>query len=286
MGNQEVKRAFLDLANNLERLFKAVLPDRAALDFAMDVAPIHVIAEKIGALTPPAEIAEVLQQVEGLLDRSIATEGYVIREAPASYGEDHLVDLSGIDFEALARRFEKGRKKTLTEKLKGAVARKLQSMVRRNRTRMDYLERFQRMIDAYNLGSVNVEDFFKQLMDFAQSLDEEEQRSVGEQLSEEGLAVFDLLTRPEMELTNKEREQVKGTARALLETLKHEKLVLDWRKRQQARAEVRVTIEKVLDGGLPEAYTRDVFATKTTAVFQHVYDSYYGAGRSVYEAVA
>ena len=81
MGNQEVKRAFLDLANNLERLFKAVLPDRAALDFAMDVAPIHVIAEKIGALTPPAEIAEVLQQVEGLLDRSIATEGYVIREA-------------------------------------------------------------------------------------------------------------------------------------------------------------------------------------------------------------
>ena len=203
------------------------------------------------------------------------------------------MDLSGIDFEALARRFEKGRKKTLTEKLKGAVARKLQSMVRRNRTRMDYLERFQRMIDAYNLGSVNVEDFFKQLMDFAQSLDEEEQRSVGEQLSEEGLAVFDLLTRPEMELTNKEmeltnkeREQVKGTARALLETLKHEKLVLDWRKRQQARAEVRVTIEKVLDGGLPEAYTRDVFATKTTAVFQHVYDSYYGAGRSVYEAVA
>lgn len=65
-------------------------------------------------------------------------------------------------------------------------------------------------------------------------------------------------------------------------TLKAEKLVLDWRKRQQARAEVRVTIEKVLDEGLPRIYTPELFERKTAAVFQHVYDAYYGAGRSVY----
>lgn len=67
-----------------------------------------------------------------------------------------------------------------------------------------------------------------------------------------------------------------------LATLKAGKLVLDWRKRQQARAEVRVTIEKLLDKGLPRAYTPKLFEQKSMAVFHHVYDAYYGTGRSVY----
>ena len=93
-------------------------------------------------------------------------------------------------------------------------------------------------------------------MEFAKSLTEEEQRAVAEELSEEELALFDLLTKPEINLTRKERNQVKKTARELLEVLKREKLILDWRKRQQARAQVRVTIETVLDEGLPAAYTK------------------------------
>ncbi len=281
--SEAVKRRYLDLAANVQRLYKAVLPDPSAREFAATAAPIYVIAEKIRTLTPPADISEVMQQVEDLLDRSIATEGYIIRE---DHDDEYLLDLSGIDFDALKERFEGGRKRTLTERLRGSVTSKLHRMVRFNRTRTDYLELFQQMIDAYNAGSLNVEEFFQQLMEFAQSLNEEEQRAVSEQISEEELALFDLLTKPEIELTAQERAEVKKTARELLETLKHGKLVLDWRKRQQARAEVRVTIEKVLDDGLPGAYTPDVFEMKTAAIFQHVYDSYYGAGRSVYAAVA
>jgi len=156
--------------------------------------------------------------------------------------------------------------------------------VRLNRTRMDYLERFQAMIDAYNAGSLNAEEFFQQLVAFSQSLNAEDQRGVSEQLNEEELALFDLLTRPQIELSDADRDKVKSTARELLAALKAGKLVLDWRKRQQARAEVRVTIEKLLDQGLPRAYTPELFEQKTTAVFQHVYDAYYGAGRSVYAA--
>ena len=72
---------------------------------------------------------------------------------------------------------------------------------------------------------------------------------------------------------------------AALDNSFREKLVLDWRKRQRSRAEVRVTIEKMLDRGLPETYTRELFQEKTEAVFQHVYESYYGAGRGIYAAV-
>jgi type I restriction enzyme R subunit len=284
VASDEIKRRYLDLANAVQRIYKAVLPDPAAREFAAEVTPVQVIADKIRALTPPADISLAMQQVEGLLDQSIATQGYIIPEASAPYDDNHLIDLSGIDFEALAEKFKMGRKRTLNEKLKGTVAQKLMAMVRLNRTRMDYLERFQAMIDAYNAGSLNAEEFFQQLVAFAKSLNEEEQRSVGEQLNEEELALFDLLTKPQIELTNADREKVKGTARELLSTLKASKLVLDWRKRQQARAEVRVTIEKLLDQGLPRIYTPELFEQKTTAVFQHVYDAYYGAGRSVYAA--
>jgi type I restriction enzyme, R subunit len=280
--SEEIKRRYLDLANTVQRLYKAVLPDSAAGEFGIEISPIQVIADKIRALIPPADISFVMQQVEGLLDRSIATESYIIRETIAPYGDEYWIDLSNIDFEKFAEKFKAGRKRTVNEKLKGTVAQKIMAMVLLNRTRMDYLERFQEMIDAYNAGSLNAEEFFQQLMTFAKSLSEEEKRGVGEQLNEEELALFDLLTKPQIELSDSDREKVKATARDLLNTLKAGKLVLDWRKRQQARAEVRVTIEKMLDHGLPRAYTPELFDQKTSAVFQHVYDAYYGAGRSVY----
>ncbi|MDO8494608.1 MAG: DUF3387 domain-containing protein, partial [Deltaproteobacteria bacterium] len=91
-----------------------------------------------------------------------------------------------------AGQFRTGRKRTLNEKLKGTVAQKLMAMLRLNRTRMDYLERFQAMIDAYNAGSLNAEEFFQQLVAFAQGLNEEELRGVGEQLSEEELAAYEV----------------------------------------------------------------------------------------------
>ncbi len=150
----------------------------------------------------------------------------------------------------------------MNEKLKGTVAQKLMAMVRLNRTRMDYLERFQAMIDAYNAGSLNAEEFFQQLVAFAQSLNEEEQRGVGEQLNEEELALFDLLTKPQIDMSDADRDKVKATARELLATLKAGKLVLDWRKRQQARAEVRVTIEKLLDQGLAESLHAETVRAK------------------------
>ena len=156
-------------------------------------------------------------------------------------------------------------------------------MVLLNRARIDFLEKFQAMIDEYNAGSVNVEEHFRRLMEFVERMKEEDARALGEQLTEEELAVFDLLTRPEMKLTKKEGQAVKKVARELLATLKKEKLVLDWRKRQQSRAAVRVCIGEVLDL-LPRAYSPETYREKCDGVYQHVYDSYLGADRGVYGA--
>ncbi len=88
-------------------------------------------------------------------------------------------------------------------------------------------------------------------------------------------------TKLEISLTEKERAEVKKVFGGLLSNLKKEKLVLDWRKRQQARASVRVAVEEKLDE-LPEVYDEDIYWAKVDAIYQHVYDSYYGQGRGIY----
>jgi type I restriction enzyme R subunit len=179
--------------------------------------------------------------------------------------------------------FKNSQQRIEIEKLRGAINRKLQQMVRLNRQCMDYMQQFQQMIEEYNAGSRNAELFFTELIEFTRRLTGEEQRHLAENLNEEELAVFDLLIgKPPLKLTKKERKQVKGAARKLLEVLKAEKLTLDWRKRQQARAAVKVAIEAILDQQLPEAYTPEVYQQKCEAVYRHVYESYFGAGRSIY----
>ena len=273
---EETKQRFTTLAAEVKKLFKAVKPDPVVAEVAPVCAVIEELHKKIRALNPAADITEVMADVEALLDGSIVAESYAV------YGKGDVVDLTTIDFDALRARFEAGQKHTAAERLKGAVARRLAKMVSVNRSRMDYLARFQKMIEDYNAGSVNVEEFFKRLVEFVGTLDAEEKRGVSEQLTEEELAVFDILTKPEPDLTPKDRKQVKKVARELLEALKKGKLVLDWRKRQQARAQVKVTIEKVLDAGLPPTYSPELFHRKTEAVFQHVYEKYWGAEQSLY----
>ena len=112
-------------------------------------------------------------------------------------------------------------------------------------------------------------------------LSKEEQRGVSEQLTGEQLALFDILTKPEIVMTAKEKDEVKKVARMLLQTLTEAKLVLDWRKKRRTRADVYTT---VLDE-FPCAYTSELYLQKCDTVYQHVYDSYQGEGRSIYVVV-
>jgi len=278
--NEETKKKYLSMALIIHKIYKAIMPDTAADELSPKARIFDKIAEEIRSLAPPADISHVMEKVEKLLDESIATEGYIIRDQPSS----KIINLSEIDFEALKKKFNQGRKRTELEKLKALLESKLKLMILLNKTRIDYLERYQIMIAEYNAGSRNVEDMFNDLIELVKKLSEEEQRHIAENLSEEELTIFDLLTKPDMHLTKKEEQQVKEVVKELLATLTHEKFVLDWRKKQQARADVKTTVEDILDH-LPEKYNADVYQQKCEVVFGHIYDSYYGAGQGVYVSV-
>lgn len=267
--SDDSKRQFLALAGRTTVVYRAILPDTAASQFAPHCALFMTLADMIRALLPPVDISGVMQQIEGVLDKSIGTSGYTIKE------DAKPLDLSRIDFDALRKFFKKAHKRAEIERLRAAITAKLQAMLAQNRTRMDFLEKFQALIDEYNAGSANVEAIFEELLKFAKKLNEEEQRHVREQMTEEELAIFDILTKPRVDITAKEEKQVKKVAKDMLQTLKAKALVLDWRKRQQTRAAVRLCIEEWLDK-LPSVYTSAIYQTKCDAVYQHVYDIYGG----------
>ena len=278
--NDETKQGYLQRAIQISRLYKAILPDPAASDFNSICTLINIIAQKIRNLTPtPTDTTDVMEQIEDLLDHSIVPTGYTIDDDAEA---DSIVDLSQIDFDQLRERFRTQHRQIEAERLRGVINRRLSEIIPLNRTRTDYQDRFEQIIAEYNEAVIDVDTWFEQLIELANELNEEEQRAFAEQLSEEELVVFDLIIRSTLELTDREKNRVKSISRTLLTRLQ-DRLVLDWRNRQQSRAAVRLTVYETLDE-LPERYTQEIYDQTCEAVYQHIYDCYYGAGNSIYGA--
>lgn len=276
---ESLRREFFGHEALVSTLYRAVKPDPAALEFATRVAGIATLAAAIRAkMSPnPPDISEVLSRIAGLLDTSIT--GTRIQE-----GGPPAIDLSKINFYALAERFKSSKhKNTELEALKAAIRARLDKMVSLNHTRADFAEKFEKLIESYNAGSRNIEQLFEELLALSGSLDEEQERHVRESLSEEELVIFDILTRPAPDLSSEERAEVKKVARDLLTRLK-ELLVLNWRQKPAARSALRLAIEDSLDSGLPGSFAPELYREKCAAVFEHVYESYPERNRGVYAA--
>src|SRR6266516_5460779 len=281
MADDDEKIAFLSRASLVDRLYKAILPDTRANEFSRVRAVSKFLADGIAAYTERDDVSGVLGRVEQLLDESVAAQEYLIPESEA----EALFDLSGVDWEKLEEAFKQRRPRTAAQRLRSLLSARLAALVRLNPVRVDLVERFEKLVAAYNAGSINTETFFQELLQFSGTLTEEAARSLSEGLTEEQLAIFDLLMRPAPELTEDEKAQVKRVAEELLAVLKRGKIVIDWRKEQNTRAAVRVAVEETLDR-LPEKFTCQLYAQKCDAVYQHVFDSYWDDGHSVYDRAA
>jgi type I restriction enzyme R subunit len=279
--SEEVRRGFLTRADMCAGQWKAVKPHPAATNAQPLMSVIVRLAQRIRMVTGKPDISGVMASVEQLLEESVASVAFMIDPiAQPQY------DLTRIDFEVLVEMFVIGKRNTAAARLQSSLEQRLARMIRANPGRVGFAEKLQEAIDRYNQGSKNIEEFFEELKQLAASLTDEEQRAVREELTEEELAVFDLLTKPDPELTKSQEAQVKKVVRELLTKLKRELLVLDWKQRQATRAAVEVAIQDTLDGGLPDVYDRALFSRKTAAVFEHVFSAYQGAGKSIYEEAA
>ncbi len=253
-------------------LYQAVKPDRAAIEFAPAASVLAILAEELKNQTGEGgspDISGVMAQVNTLLDESIGAKGFSIEEGAA--GARHgVIDLSAVNFEALAEKFKTSKRKNIElEQLKAAIRACLDKIIRFNRTRIDFQKKFEELIASYNAGSRNLDELFEELVKFSRELTAEESRHVRENLSADELVIFDILTRPAPALSDAERDAVKQVARLLLERITG-LLTLDWQKQARARAKVELEIKTTLGDGLPPAYDDTLYETKVAEVYDYL----------------
>jgi type I restriction enzyme R subunit len=270
----DIRRGFLRRADAALRGYRAVTPDERATPFLRRVAALAVVAQAIRNKLGPPDISALAAQIEALLDENIL--GVEIT-APMRQGDDRsgLADLSSIDFEKLAESFVKA-PKTTVEQMREKATETVEQMAARNPMRADLIDKLEKLIDAYNAATTNVEETFEKLKEFLRNLEQEQLRPARENLTEDELAIFDQLTRPEPKLTKAQEIQVKKIARSLLAKLQENVSVIQWPQRQQTRAAVRSSIEVVLNDLPEEPYPEDMWNEKVETTWQFVLARYGG----------
>jgi len=276
--DEATRKGWMALANRVRKAYKALMPDPVAIRATKRVSAIRNIANKLAAQNERPDISDVMDGVADLLDRSVGTKEYIIRAAGE---QEALLDLNKIDWEQLAITFA-ANKRTAAKAAERELEKQVEDAVRKNPTVVHLAERLRQLIAEYNAGTLNTEEYLRRLAQLHGDLDDHQKRVVEEGLSEAELAIFDLLTKPAPELSDGELKKVRTASKRLLEHIENA-LVLDWKKKEQAKADLRVAIRRVLDDELPEVYGREIFDEKREAIYEHIYASFGNEGESVYD---
>lgn len=195
----------------------------------------------------------------------------MVKEEPCRF------DISAIDFDLLRREFAKVKKKNLVMKdLEEIIKQKLDRLLFNNPDRIDYYERYQQIITDYNSEQdrATIEKTFMDLMDLANSLDQEEQRYVREGFeSDEELSLYDMLFRDDLSKTD--IKKIKEVAASLLKKIKAKIAELDhWTDKQETKAAVDNLIRDTLWAELPECYDEISISEYRQRIYEYVYTRY------------
>jgi len=268
--SDEAKRRFEIMAREMFVRFKALLMEPSALALAERHDNIEAIYKKLQDRRDTADVTEVLKELHRIVNEAIRA---------AAPGGDHAegltVDLSQIDFEKLRNEFaEKVRRRhAALQDIREVVEKKLAQMLARNPLRMDYYKKYQEIIADYNREKdrATVEATFAQLVALAATLDAEQRRAAEEGLSEDELALFDLLFKAS--ISKKDRERLKQASQGLLASLRGLLAPMPgWLQNAATQAEVKVFILDRLYESLPRPpFTEDETAEIASRVFDYVW---------------
>lgn len=276
----EWRKSFYVYDNTVSGLYEACKPEIFEQASRPLIAVIQYLRGVIDMHVEQADIDDVCQKIAELLDESVVvdnTEKFAVKEHQAEYQivqQGKVWDLSKLNFDKLKEEFKEAKYQhiEITE-MRAFIEDKLRQMMAQNHTRVDFAQKLQAIIDQYNAGGSSTENYFDDLMKFAEGMKEEDERHVREGLTEEELELYDTLRKDK--LTKEEEQKVKLAAKHLISRLldEHPKvLVQDWWKDGQTQRKVKVAVEEVLDQDLPDSYDRITFKEKSDNVFELIVD--------------
>lgn len=276
----ENKERFKVITNTMINLYESSKPEIFEMHWTNpNFSPLSYLHGLLHNTIDDEKVNRARRRMQQVLDGSVTANQFMVKEDAASYNYaikgTKVIDLSKMDFDQLRKEIKRSPYKAIEiDDLKEFIERLLQQMINKNCTRIKFSERYKGIIDRYNAGGTENEDYYEQLVKLMEELKKESERPTFEGLTEEELELYDLLIRGK-KLTQKEEQQVKLAAKHLYTTITNERsklLVVDWYKDEQPKAKVRHTIEISLNEDLPMCYDKESFNAKTDLLLNHFID--------------
>ena len=276
IANDENKDKFKVILNTLMNLHEASRPEIFEKNWSDErFGPLTYLYGLFCHTINDERINRARLRMAQVLDTSVTSaqaedndKGFVIHQGK-------VIDLSKINVDELKKEIRIAQYKAIEiEDLRAFLESALEQMLARNCTRQQFSQRYKNIIDRYNAGGSENEDYYEQLLQLLEDLKAEDRRPEAEGLTEEELEIYDLLTAGK-KLTKAEEQKVKLSAKNLFKKLTEEKqelLVVDWYKDEQPRAKVKAAIESSLDHDLPSVYDVASFRSKAELLLNHFID--------------
>lgn len=204
-------------------------------------------------------LPEMNARVNDLLKQSIKSDGVI------NLFSDVKQEFSLFDPKFLEEVSKMKEKNLAVELLKKLIAEQIQVYRRTNVVKSEkFSEIIQRAMNAYLNGMLTNEEVIEELLRLAKdiAMAKREGNSLG--LSEEELAFYDALTKPQAIKDFYENDELVALTRELTDTLRRNKTI-DWQKKESARARMRMLIKKLLKKyGYPPEGQEDALQTVMT----------------------
>lgn len=283
LEKDEWKDRFKVLTNLLQNLYDAAKPEIFERGWHNEMfAPLAYLNGLFCNQIDDEKLRRAKQRMSETLDQSVTaydTVGGMFEDPDCRdlyrIHQGKVIDLSRLDVDAIRKEIKSTPYKAVEiDNLRSFVEKTLEQMIGKNVSRVVFSQRYKNIIDRYNAGGSENEDYYERLLQLIEDLKMEQSRGADLGLTEEELEIFDLLS-ANRKLTKVEERKVILASKNLYQKLMEDKdkiMVVDWYKDAQPRQRVMSLIQTSLDKDLPESYDRAVFYDKTNTLFNHFVD--------------
>jgi type I restriction enzyme R subunit len=247
MSSDAVTDHFLKEERKLAELVAMTSSDKRIWEIQEEVGIIQKIRHTIRKIKyPPGPQREKNERIKDLISKSL--ESHEIVDLAKMYDLDRI-DISIIDdrFQAIVK--EKGEENIKIELLRRIINDELKVRMPKNIRRMRKLkEELEKVLGNYHKNSLDSIAAIKHLLDIANEFQQDDIRTKQLGLTEDELAFYDLLSASEKILN--EAGPIQDLVHKVVASVK-KNLQLDWIKKEDARAAIRLAVKKELRGKVP-----------------------------------
>ncbi|OUQ29268.1 type I restriction endonuclease subunit R [Massilimicrobiota sp. An134] len=185
-------------------------------------------------------LKEMNERINELLKYSIKSDGVI------NLFSDVKEEISIFDSKFLEEVSKMKEKNLAVELLKKLIAEQVSIYKRTNVVKSEkFSERIQRALNSYLNGMLTNEEVIQELLNLAKQISESQKEGNKLGLTNEELAFYDALTKPQAIKDFYENDELIALTKELTETLRKNKTV-DWQRKESARAKMRMLIKKLL----------------------------------------